>query len=63
MKRKFTPPTPASNFARLLSSKVQISPSYAWELASGQKRPSLEKALEFERAYGIPASFWHERPA
>jgi hypothetical protein len=58
---EYNPPKTAAEFASLLKSKVKISNSYAWELAAGVKRPSLEKAVEFERQYGIPISFWSGR--
>lgn len=59
----FTPPDEPKEFAKLLRSKVELSVSYASELANGAKTPSLEKALEFEREYGIPPSFWQGRAA
>ncbi len=61
MKQQFTPPKEPKEFAKLLRSKVELSASYASELANGIKDPSLEKALEFERVYGIPPSFWGAR--
>lgn len=61
MKRKFKPPAETPEFAKLLASKVKVSGGYASELASGSRKPSLTKAVEFERAYGIPPAFWLER--
>ena len=61
MKRKFTPPETTPAFAKLLASKVVVSGGYASDLARGTRKPSLEKAIEFEKAYGIPPSFWLER--
>lgn len=61
MTHKFTPPDETPEFAKLLASKVKVSPGYASELASGKRKPSLTKAIAFERAYGIPCDFWTER--
>lgn len=61
MKRKFTPPKEPKDFARLLVSEVVVSPGYASDLARGNRIPSLTKAVEFERTYGIPCAFWVER--
>lgn len=61
MKHRFVPPEKASDFARLLASKVKLSTGYASELANRVKTPSLKKAVEFERVYGIPCSFWAGR--
>lgn len=61
MKRKFTPPDDATAFAKMLASKVKVSGGYASDLARGLRKPSLSKAVAFERAYGIPCSFWMER--
>lgn len=63
MKRKFTPPKDSSDFAKLLASKVKLSGGYASDLARGNRVPSLSKAVEFERMYGIPPSFWVGRAA
>lgn len=63
--KRFTPPKEPKEFAKLLSSKVKLSGGYASDLASGKRKPSLAKAIEFERAYGIPCSFWtkhHHEP-
>jgi len=54
----FTPPDAPADFAKLLASKVKVSTGYASELANRIKTPSLKLALEFEREYGIPPSFW-----
>jgi transcriptional regulator with XRE-family HTH domain len=58
MKHDFTPPEAPKEFAKLLASKVKVSPGYASDLARGQRVPSLSKAIEFEKAYGIPCDFW-----
>jgi transcriptional regulator with XRE-family HTH domain len=58
MKQDFTPPEAPKEFAKLLASKVKVSPGYASDLARGQRVPSLSKAIEFEKAYGIPCDFW-----
>ena len=63
MKRTFTPPKEPSEFAKLLASKVKVSPGYASDLANGKRTPSLLKAVNFEREYGIPCRFWVERGA
>jgi transcriptional regulator with XRE-family HTH domain len=63
MKQKFTPPAETPEFAKLLASKVKVSAGYASDLARGKRVPSLSKAIEFERAYGIPCDFWEGRSA
>lgn len=62
-RRTFSPPKKPADFARLLASKTKLSSGYSAELASGKKTPSLEKAVEFKRLYGIPPEFWIERAA
>lgn len=61
MTQHFVPPEDSGDFARLLASKVKVSPGYASDLARGVRKPSLTKAVAFEKAYGIPPSFWTER--
>jgi transcriptional regulator with XRE-family HTH domain len=61
MSKRFTPPSDVTKFAKLLSSKVDLSAGYACDLARKNRTPSLEKAIEFEDAYGIPPRFWIER--
>lgn len=61
MAKPFTPPEKESEFAKLLASKVKVSTGYASDLARGVRKPSLSKAIAFEKAYGIPPSFWMER--
>lgn len=63
MAKKFSPPAEPKDFAKLLRSKATLSPGYASDLARAKKSPSLEKALEFERLYGIPPDFWQGRIA
>jgi transcriptional regulator with XRE-family HTH domain len=58
MAKAFTPPEEPKDFAKLLASKVKVSPGYASDLANRKRTPSLSKAIAFERAYGIPPSFW-----
>ncbi len=61
MAKKFSPPPDTTEFAKLLASKVKLSPGYASDLAHMKRRPSLEKAVKFEDAYGIPPRYWIER--
>lgn len=63
MKKRFVPPKDPAEFARLLASKIKVSTGYASELANGKRKPSLKKAVVFERVYGIPPSFWITRSA
>lgn len=46
-----------------LARKIGISASYASELISGKKSPSLDIAVRIERAYGIAPHKWLEREA
>lgn len=38
--------------------RLKMSRTYAWELMTGQKTPSLSKALEIEREFGVPVTVW-----
>lgn len=61
MGTKFAPPKDTADFAKLLASKVKVSVGYASDLARGNRIPSLKKAVQFRRLYGIPCEFWVER--
>jgi transcriptional regulator with XRE-family HTH domain len=44
--------------AKQLRDKLGLSKSYASELTSGQRRPSLDLAFRIEREFGVPVSHW-----
>lgn len=48
--------------AKALREKLGLSRSYASELASGIRKPSLDLALRIEREMGVPASHWVRPP-
>jgi transcriptional regulator with XRE-family HTH domain len=41
-----------------LRERCQISPSYASELATGRRQPSLAMAVKIEQELGIPVAAW-----
>jgi len=57
------PPDSPREFQRLLQEQVGISRSYAIELASGKRNPSLVLAFDIQEKTGILARYWVDRQA
>lgn len=55
--------TDAKAFARALMAKAGVSPSFAHELATGKRKPSLPMAVKIEDAMKIPPRWWVDREA
>lgn len=49
--------------ATRLRETLGVSAGYASDLANGNRKPSLEKAVEIEAKLGIPVAAWLERNA
>jgi len=41
-----------------MARRLGINRTYAWELKTRVKSPSLELAVKIEREYGIPVAAW-----
>jgi len=41
-----------------MARRLKINRTYAWELKTRVKTPSLELAVKIEREYGIPVAAW-----
>lgn len=54
--------TPARPTGRELRERLGLSKGYAYDLASGREKPSLEVAARIEREFGFPAAAWVELP-
>ena len=52
---------PPKEFSKVLRDRLDLSASYASELASGKRSPSLTLAVLIEERLGIPTSFWVRR--
>ena len=59
-KRTFSIP---ADLAKALRDQAGLSASYASEIASGQRTPSLALAVKIEGALGIPPAHWIDRAA
>lgn len=52
---------PPKEFSKALRDGMGLSASYASELVSGKRSPSLALAVRIEDRLGIPTSFWVRR--